>query len=151
MGYKVFIWCTAFIDNFLLLNFDMEYSYSKDIKLSFQDAEHKVRDVLRDVGFGILTEINMKDAFKSKLDLDYKNYKILGACNPKLAHKALDCETLIGILMPCNILVIDNEDQTTKIVFPYAKSLLEVTNNKDIFKLADQVDDILKSAFNKIN
>ena len=70
------------------------------------------------IGFGVLTEINMKDAFKSKLDLDYKNYKILGACNPNLAHKALDCESLIGILMPCNILVIDNEDQTTKIVFP---------------------------------
>ena len=127
------------------------YSYSKDIELSFEDAEHKVRDALMDIGFGILTEINMKDAFKAKLDLDYKNYKILGACNPKLAHQALDSEKLIGILMPCNILVIDNEDQTTKIVFPYAKSLLEVTDNNDIFELADKVDDLLKSAFNKIN
>ena len=127
------------------------YSYSKDIELRFEDAEHKVRDALMDIGFGILTEINMKDAFKAKLDLDYKNYKILGACNPKLAHQALDSEKLIGILMPCNILVIDNEDQTTKIVFPYAKSLLEVTDNNDIFELADKVDDLLKSAFNKIN
>ena len=93
----------------------------------------------------------MKDAFKAKLDLDYKNYKILGACNPKLAHEALDSEKLIGILMPCNILVIDNEDQTTKIVFPFAKSLLEVTDNNDIFELADKVDGLLKSAFNKIN
>ena len=93
---------------------------------------NKVRESLMDIGFGVLTEINMKDAFKSKLDLDYKNYKILGACNPTLAHEALDSESLIGILMPCNILVIDNEDQTTKIVFPYAKSLLEVTDNNDI-------------------
>ena len=129
----------------------MEYSYSKDIKLSFEDAEHKVRGALMNIGFGVLTEINMKDAFKTKLDLDYKNYKILGACNPKLAHEALDSESLIGILMPCNILVIDNEDQTTKIVFPYAKSLLEVTKNNDIFELADKVDGLLKSAFNKIN
>ena len=127
------------------------YSYSKDIELSFEDAEHKVRDALMDIGFGILTEINMKDAFKAKLDLDYKNYKILGACNPKLAHEALDSEKLIGILMPCNILVIDNEDQTSKIVFPYAKSLLEVTKNNDIFELADKVDDLLKSAFDNIN
>ena len=127
------------------------YSYSKDIELSFEDAEHKVRDALMDIGFGILTEINMKDAFKAKLDLDYKNYKILGACNPKLAHEALDSEKLIGILMPCNILVIDNEDQTSKIVFPYAKSLLEVTDNNDIFELADKVDDLLKSAFDNIN
>ena len=129
----------------------MKYSYSKDIKLNFEDAEHKVRNALMDVGFGVLTEINMKDAFKAKLSLDYKNYKILGACNPKLAHEALDSENLIGILMPCNILVIDNEDQTTKIVFPNAKSLLEVTDNEDIFKLADKVDDLLKSAFNQVS
>ena len=120
-------------------------------RLNFIDAEQKVRDVLMDIGFGVLTEINMKDAFKAKLSLDYKNYKILGACNPKLAHEALDSESLIGILMPCNILVIDNENQTTKIVFPDAKSLLEVTNNEDIFKLADKVDDLLKSAFNQVS
>ena len=54
-----------------------------------------------DIGFGVLTEINMKDAFKTKLDLEYRNYKILGACNPTLAHEALDDEEMIGILMPC--------------------------------------------------
>ena len=129
----------------------MKYSYSKDINLNFEDAEHRVKDVLMDIGFGVLTEINIKDAFKTKLDIDYKNYKILGACNPQLAHEALDSENLIGILMPCNILVIDNEDQTTKIVFPYAKSLLEVTDNNDIFKLADKVDNLLKSAFDNID
>ena len=129
----------------------MEYSYSKNINLNFEDTENKVKDALMDIGFGVLTEINMKDAFKAKLDLDYRNYKILGACNPNLAHKALDCENLIGILMPCNILVIDNEDQTTKIVFPYAKSLLEITENNDIDKLADEVDELLKSAFDAIH
>ena len=128
----------------------MNYSYSKDIELNFEDAEYKVRDSLMDIGFGVLTEINMKDAFKVKLSLDYKNYKILGACNPKLAHEALDSENLIGMLMPCNILVIDNEDQTTKIVFPYAKSLLGITDNEQIFELADKVDDLLKSAFDNI-
>ncbi len=128
----------------------MKYSYSKDIAVTFQDTEDKVRKALLDIGFGVLTEINMRDAFKTKLDLDYKNYKILGACNPTLAHQALGSENLIGILMPCNILVIDNEDQTTKIVFPYAKSLLEVTENNDIFDLADKVDDLLKSAFDNI-
>ena len=128
----------------------MKYSYSKDIESGFEDTEHKIRDALMDVGFGVLTEINMKDAFKEKLNLEYKNYKILGACNPTLAHKALESESLIGILMPCNILLIDNENQSTKIVFPYAKSLLEVTDNKDIFKLADKVDDLLRSAFDAI-
>ena len=129
----------------------MSYSYSKDIKLNFLDAESKVKEALLNVGFGVLTEINMREAFKSKLDLDYKNYKILGACNPHLAKEALECESLIGILMPCNILVIDNEDQTTKIVFPHAKSLLEITKNNDIDKLADEVDELLKSAFDAIH
>tara|TARA_B100000945_G_scaffold282485_1_gene250917 strand:- start:148 stop:534 length:387 start_codon:yes stop_codon:yes gene_type:complete len=128
----------------------MKYSYSKNIKSNFQDTENKVKEVLADIGFGVLTEINMRDAFKMKLDLDYKNYKILGACNPQLAHEALGSESLIGILMPCNILVIDNEDQTTKVVFPKAESLLEVTDNKDIFLLADKVDKLLKEAFDKI-
>ena len=135
----------------MFLNCIMKYSYSKDIQANFQDTESKVIQALMDIGFGVLTEIKMKDAFKAILDLDYKNYKILGACNPALAHEALGCESLIGILMPCNILVIDNENQTTKIVFPYAKNLLEVTDNNDIFELADKVDDLLKSAFNKIN
>ena len=129
----------------------MKYSYSKDIKSTFQDAENKVREELIKVGFGILTEINIKDAFKLKLDLDYKHYKILGACNPDLAHQALDSEKLIGVLMPCNILIIDNEDGTTQIVFPYAKGLLEITENSDILKLSDVVDDLLKKAFDQID
>ena len=121
----------------------MKYSYSKDIKYSFQDSESKVREVLMNIGFGV-------DAFKAKLNLDYKNYKILGACNPSLAHDALNSENLIGILMPCNILIIENQDATTKIVFPIAKSLLEVTNNNNILELAKEVDKLLESAFNNI-
>ena len=128
----------------------MKYSYSKDIESGFEDTEHKICEALMDVGFGVLTEINMKDAFKEKLNLEYKNYKILGACNPTLAHKALESESLIGILMPCNILLIDNENQSNKIVFPNAKSLLEVTENDAISDLADKVDDLLRSAFDAI-
>ena len=129
----------------------MKYSYSKDIKSGFENTERKVHTALMEVGFGVLTEINMKDAFRKKLNLEYKNYKILGACNPTLAHEALESESLIGILMPCNILIIDNEDQTTKVVFPIAKSLLEVTENRAIVELANKVDDLLKSAFDTVN
>ena len=129
----------------------MKYSYSKDIKSDFEDTERKVYKALMGVGFGVLTEINMKDAFQQKLNLEYKNYKILGACNPTLAHEALESESLIGILMPCNILIIDNEDQTTKVVFPVAESLLEVTGNDIIFDLAKKVDDLLRSAFDAVS
>ena len=128
----------------------MDYSYSKNIKSNFNESESKVREALMGVGFGVLTEINMKDAFKQKLNLDYKNYKILGACNPQLAHRALGSEHLIGILMPCNVLVVDNEDQSTKIVFPVATSLLEVTENPKILELAKEVDVLLKKGFDSI-
>ena len=129
----------------------MKYSYSKDIQSDFQSTENKVNKVLMDVGFGVLTEINIKDAFKTKLNLDYKNYKILGACNPNLAHQALENESLIGILMPCNIVIIDNEDGSTKVVFPNAKNLLEITNNNKITALANRVDSILNEAFDKLS
>ena len=128
----------------------MNYAYSKNINHSFNNTESKVREALMNVGFGVLTEINMKDAFKKKLNLDYKDYKILGACNPTLAHKALEYENLIGILMPCNVLIIKNKDGTVKVVFPVAKSLLEVTNNSKVFNLADEVDVLLKKAFDAI-
>ena len=128
----------------------MKYSYSKDLDCSFENAEKSVVDALMNVGFGVLTEVNIQGAFKTKLDIDYKKYKILGACNPNLAHEALEDEPLIGILMPCNILIIDNEDGTTKVVFPNAKNLLEITENKKIDSLSEKVDRLLESAFNTL-
>jgi len=129
----------------------MEYSYSKDINSSFESTEYKVREALQKIGFGVLTEININDAFKSKSDLDYKSYKILGACNPPLAHEAINFDEMIGILMPCNILLIDNEDGTTKVVFPNAKNILDITDNKDLIDLSIKVDNVLERAFNEIS
>ena len=129
----------------------MKYSYSKDLTSSFESTEDKVREALQNIGFGVLTEISIKDAFKSKLDLEYKNYKILGACNPSLAHEAINFDEMIGILMPCNILLIDNEDGTTKVVFPNAQSLLDITDNQDLIDLSINVDNLLEQAFNEIS
>ena len=84
-------------------------------------------------------------------DLEYKNYKILGACNPTLAHEAINYDEMIGILMPCNILLIDNEDGTIKVVFPNAKSLLDITDNQDLIDLSINVDNLLEQAFNEIS
>ena len=128
----------------------MKYSYSKDINVSFDKAEKNVVNALMDVGFGVLTEVNIQGAFKSKLNINYKKYKILGACNPNLAHEALEYDPLIGILMPCNIVIIDNEDGTTKVVFPNAKNLLEITDNKKIDTLSEKVDILLESAFKSL-
>ena len=129
----------------------MKYSYSKNLNSSFESTENKVRKALQNIGFGVLTEININDAFKSKLDIEYKNYKILGACNPPLAHEAINFDEMIGILMPCNILLIDNKDGTTKVVFPNAKSLLDITDNQNLIDLSINVDNLLEQAFNEIS
>ena len=129
----------------------MKYSYSKNLNSSFESTENKVRKALQNIGFGVLTEININDAFKSKLDIEYKNYKILGACNPPLAHEAINFDEMIGILMPCNILLIDNENGTTKVVFPNAKSILDITDNQDLIDLSINVDNLLEQAFNEIS
>ena len=129
----------------------MKYSYSKDLISSFESTEKKVREALQNIGFGVLTEISINDTFKSKLDLEYKNYKILGACNPPLAHEAINFDEMIGILMPCNILLIDNEDGTTKVVFPNAKSILDITDKKYLINLSIKVDNLLERAFNEIS
>ena len=128
----------------------MKYSYSKNINTTFEQAEIFVRDALIEIGFGILTEISIHDAFKEKLNIDYKKYKILGACNPQLAHEALESEPKISILMPCNVIIADNEDGTIQIVFPKAESLLDITENADISTLSKKADELLESAFNKI-
>ena len=129
----------------------MKYSYSKDLNSSYQSAEEKDKEALQNIGFGVLTEISIRDAFKSKSDIEYKNYKILGACNPPLAHEAINFDEMIGILMPCNILLIDNEDGTIKVVFPNAKSLLGITDNQDLIDLSINVDNLLEQAFNEIS
>ena len=128
----------------------MKYSYSKNINSTFEQAETLVRNALMEISFGVLTEISIHDAFKEKLNIDYKKYKILGACNPQLAHEALESESKIGILMPCNVIIADNEDGTIQIVFPKAESLLDITENADISTLSKKADKLLESAFNKI-
>ena len=127
------------------------YSYSKNIKSTFKLAENKIKEVLQNVEFSVLTEISIKDAFKVKLNLEYKNYKILGACNPSLAYDAVNFEDMVCILMPCNIVLIDNEDGTIKVVFPNVQSILDITNNQNLIKLTKRVDSLLKSAFNQIS
>jgi uncharacterized protein (DUF302 family) len=83
----------------------MQYCFSKTITLSFENAIRKVTEALKAEGFGILTEIDLKATLKKKLDVDFYNYKILGACNPPFAYKALLTEDKIGIMLPCNVIV----------------------------------------------
>jgi uncharacterized protein (DUF302 family) len=88
----------------------VKYYFSKKLNLSFDEAVAKVTDGLKKEGFGILTDIDVKSTLKKKLNVDFRNYRILGACNPPFAYQALQLEDKIGTMMPCNVIVQELED-----------------------------------------
>ena len=90
----------------------MDYGTSVTTNLSFEDAVARTREALQEQGFGVLTEIDVQATLKAKLDLDMEQYLILGACNPALAHQALEVERGIGLLLPCNVVVRRSGDET---------------------------------------
>jgi len=88
----------------------MSYYFSKKTALGFEEAIEKVTEALKSEGFGILTEIDVKETLKKKLDVDFRPYRILGACNPPFAYKALQAEDKVGIMLPCNVIVQEKEN-----------------------------------------
>ena len=95
----------------------MNYGFSKTTDLSYEETIEKVTDELKKEGFGVLTTIDVKDTLKKKIDVDFKKYIILGACNPGLAHKALQTEEELGLLLPCNVIVYEKEKKTVVSIF----------------------------------
>jgi uncharacterized protein (DUF302 family) len=95
----------------------MKYGFSKTTDYSFEEAIQKVTDELKKEGFGVLTTIDVKDTLKKKLDVDFKKYTILGACNPPLAHQALQAEEELGLLLPCNVIVYEKDGKSVVSVF----------------------------------
>ncbi|MBD3411388.1 MAG: DUF302 domain-containing protein [Ignavibacteriales bacterium] len=87
----------------------MQYYFAKKLDVTFDEAIRKTTDALKIEGFGVLTEIDVKETLKKKLDVDFRNYRILGACNPPFAHKALQADDMIGAMLPCNVVVQERE------------------------------------------
>lgn len=108
----------------------MNYYFTKTIDADFEEAISKVTEELKKEGFGILTEIDVKDTFKKKLDIDFKKYRILGACNPHFAYEALKAEEKIGTMLPCNVIVQEHEDGKVEVsaVDPVA-SMMAIKND----------------------
>ena len=117
----------------------MQYYLSKTIQGKFKQVIDKVTVLLKEEGFGILTEINVKETLKKKLDIDYKDYVILGACNPSLALRAFQAEDKIGTLLPCNVSVIDQGDGNIEIAIMDAETLMSPIGNPELKVLAKEV------------
>jgi uncharacterized protein (DUF302 family) len=125
------------------------YYYTKTIDRSPEETETRVREELEKEGFGVLTEIDVKATLKKKLDVDFRPYKILGACNPPFAHKALEAEDKIGAMLPCNVIVQAKDGQTeVAAVDPVAS--MQAVDNEALRPIAEEIRDRLRRVIDRI-
>ena len=120
------------------------YGFSVTVSDKFDDAITRVTEELQKEGFGVLTEINVQATLKKKLDIDKRPYTILGACNPVLANQAIDAEPDIGLLLPCNVLVREEEDGSVTVAFMDPSAVLTLVDKDGIAELAAQVKEKLE-------
>ena len=126
------------------------YGFNVTLQTTMEDAEIKVREALMEEGFGVLTEIDVQKVMKAKLDIDRSGYKILGACNPNLAHQAIDAEPDIGLLLPCNVLLREEDNGDINIGFMDPAAVLTLVDNPAIAEVAPVVREKLKRVANKL-
>jgi len=117
----------------------MSYYFSKTLDLSFDETINRVTDELKKEGFGILTEIDVKATLKKKLDADFRNYRILGACNPPFAYQALQAEPQIGLMLPCNVVVQESEKGETIVSAIDPLASMQAVENDALGEVAEQV------------
>ena len=116
-----------------------KYGFGKTVNLTFEAAVDRVTQELQKEGFGVLTDIDVQLTLKKKLNADVPPYRILGACNPSLAHRALTAEPQIGLLLPCNVVVRQDEAGTVRVEFMDPSAVLELVNKPEIGEIASEV------------
>jgi uncharacterized protein (DUF302 family) len=114
------------------------YGLSKQLTVPYDEAVEKVTAALQEEGFGVLTEIDVKATLKKKIDADFRRYVILGACNPHLAHRALTTEREIGLLLPCNVIVYEDDDGGSAVSIADPVAMMEVAANDALKPVADE-------------
>tara|TARA_Y100000590_G_C15645774_1_gene986801 strand:- start:80 stop:478 length:399 start_codon:yes stop_codon:yes gene_type:complete len=132
------------------MEINLKYGYQQIINDSFEEVERRAQHVLSEVGFGVLTKVNVKETLKEKLDVNFNKYTILGVCNPSLALEALSSDKGVGLFMPCNVVIWENDDGTTAITAFDATIMSKSFKNNEISALAHKVNEIIRSALNKI-
>lgn len=131
-------------------NNDPPYGYTAHLSgIPFDDARSRITEALKSEGFGILTEIDVTATLKAKLNRDFRRYVILGACNPQLAHQALEAELGIGLLLPCNVCVWE-EDGGSVVSIARPEALFEIVNRDDIQPVAHEADQRLRRALEQV-
>ncbi len=125
------------------------YGLSKELDMPFDDALERVKDALKTEGFGVLTEIDVQDTLKQKLQVDFRKYQIIGACNPPLAHKALQAELQVGLLLPCNVIVYEENDGTTVAAFDPVAAM-GLAQNADLEDVAREAKARLRRALESL-
>ena len=128
----------------------MNYGYKRVVQLSFNNANIRIRETLKEQGFGVLTEIDVRKTLKEKLNKDFKKYLILGACNPPLAFQALNDEEAIGLLLPCNVILWENDDLSTTIAAIDANKMMTIVEKDQLYDLARKVDLLLQAAVDNV-
>ena len=128
----------------------MSYYFNKVVNMAFDEAIDKVTEELKKEGFGVLTEIDVKKALKKKLDVDFRKYRILGACNPQYAYKALQAEDKIGTMLPCNVIVQETEDGKVEIAAIDPVASMQSVQNESLGEIATIIRAKLKKVIEKL-
>jgi len=128
-----------------------EYAFSTVLDTSYEDAISKVTDALKEEGFGVLTEIDVKATLKKKLDREFRKYVILGACNPPYAHRSLEADLDVGLLLPCNVIVYETDDKRAYVSAINPISALEVIKSEELRKIAEEVSGKLKRVIERVS
>jgi uncharacterized protein (DUF302 family) len=128
-----------------------DYAFTAVLDTSYEDAVSKITDALKEEGFGVLTEIDVKATLKKKLSVDFRKYVILGACNPPYAHRTLQTDLNVGLLLPCNVIVYETDDKKACVSAINPVSALEVIKNEELREIANEVSEKLKRVINKVS